>query len=146
MRIFLGLSVFLVGCSKGEVSPSPASLVWGEVNFQDARPADGYEPQELSLQNTGKKALDLQVEGFDEFHLSLGAHLIAESPPTLPTLEPGSAVVITVAVWDYDIDAGERDSEVSGAFQVSAGALREPVSIPWTFTPVRDFGDDTGVP
>jgi hypothetical protein len=50
-----------------------------------------------------------------------------------------------VAVWGYDLEAGERDTEVSGILEFVADGLREPAVLDWSFTPVRNIGGDSGL-
>jgi len=137
----LALALLLGACTPNELTVTPQRIAWEEIDFQQARPDGGYLPQEISVRNDGSRALDVEIVGFDEEHLLLGALLASEEPPTLPTLEPGSQHVLTVAVWDYL--AGERDSLVEGAFDLVAPGVKEPVTIEWSFTPVREIVVDT---
>ena len=143
-HLWLALPVLATACTGGEITLEPPFLTWGEVDFQELRPDEGYFPQEVELRNTGSRALDIRLEEVDELHLKVGALLATQSPPTLPTLQPDSAQVITVAVWDYDIEAGERDTEVTGHLRLAADGMREPALLEWSFTPIRDIVVDTG--
>ena len=136
--------LLLSACSGGEITLEPPRLAWGEVDFQEDLPEEGFLPQEVQLRNTGSRPLDIRLGEVDEVHLKVGAFFATENPPTLPTLDPGSTHVVTVAVWGYDMEGGERDTEVTGTLRFLADGLSEPAALEWSFTPVRDIVIDTG--
>lgn len=131
----------LLAC-RGEIEVTPTRIAWDEIDFMEPRPDLGYLPQQVTVENTGRRDLELVIAGFDADHLLLGAHLVDEDPPTLPALAPGSAHVLTVAVWAY-LD-GERDTRVEGSFRVTADGLGEDGVVEWSFVPVRNIPVDTG--
>ena len=141
MLLLLGA---LVACGGADLSVSPVSLDFGEVDFQQTRPDAGFDPLPVTITNNGKDPVDLVIENFDSTHLLLGAQLVVDDPPTLASLEEGQQAVLTVAVWDYDVAAGERDSLVKGSFDLNASNLKDPLVVSWSFTPIRNIGGDTG--
>ncbi|TVQ91319.1 MAG: hypothetical protein EA397_09665 [Deltaproteobacteria bacterium] len=135
MRSIWLLTLLLVGCGSGELAVSPAALDFGEVDFHQERPDEGYDALEVVLRNDGSRPLDLSIRSFDSERLQLGARF--EEEPSLPRLEPGSQQVITVGVWAYR--PGEWDQLVEGSFRIHGDQLRDPVAVPWSFTPVRNM-------
>lgn len=135
MRALTLASLCLIACGSAELAVSPSSLDWGEVDFQEERPGDGYAPFDVVLRNDGSRPLDLSVRSFDSDRLLLSARF--EEEPRLPRLEPGQQHVITVGVWAYL--PGEWDTLVEGEFRVTGDQLRDPVIVPWSFTPVRNM-------
>ena len=134
--------LLLSACSSGQLSVSPTNIAWGDVDFQQTLPTEGYDPQTITVVNEGSRDLDITVVGFDTDRLLLGALLVQEQPPVLGTLQPDQTVLLTASVVDY-LD-GERDTEVTGAFSLDADGLGEPVEITWSFTPIRNIIVDTG--
>lgn len=134
--------VLLCGCARGALALDPPELRWGEVDFQ-AEPLDcegGCDPMTATLRNEGSGELPLRLpDGYDGEHLCI-AGFDPEEPLELGVLAPGSSYVLEISVCGYL--AGERDAEVSGALRLDADG--EQVLWPWAFTPVRDFGEDTG--
>jgi hypothetical protein len=114
------------------------TLDWGEVDFQVEMPEEGYDPQVVTVTNSGTGGLDLTVV-YDEDHLCIQG--FESSPLTLPGLDEGSSYVLSVAVCGYQ--TGERDTEVTGQVRFRADGLYDE-EVDWSFVPVRDLGVDTG--
>lgn len=132
--------LFLAACGSDSLSVLPATLDWGEVDFQLDLPTEGYDAKELILRNDGKKPLEgLRLQGIDETRLILTALYVDGA---LPALDPEGSSVVKIGVGNYEL--GERDTEVTGSFQVTADGLKDPVAVSWSFTPVRNIGGDTG--
>ncbi len=134
--------LLLVACGGDPLVVTPTNIQWGEVDFQEDMPVDGYDAQQVILQNTGNKELQFRVTGFDESHLQLGAIWQDAGSYTLLPTAGGSSNVLSVGVIDYEL--GELTTEVSGSFSITADGLRDPVVVSWAFTPVRKFSGDTG--
>ena len=143
-RYIIGLVAILTGCGSNALSVEPGSLNWGEVDFEEVKPDEGYDQKSITLTNDGSKSLDISVLNFDDVRLILGAQLETPDPPVLRVIEPGSNAVITVAVWGYDIESGELTEEVTGSFYLDAKSLKDPVEVQWAFTPIRGGEIDTG--
>lgn len=136
MLLFLALA-----CGPAELTVSPTHIAWEEVDFQQARPDDGYGLEEVTLTNTGERTLELQVRGVDEEHVVVEGRWLDPTARTLYPLEPGLDEVLTVAVWDYV--PGERDAEVSGRLELVDADRGVSEAVDWTFTPVRRIEGDT---
>lgn len=137
------LLVAMAACGpKGELTVSPADIDWGEVDFQQELPAAGYDAQNIALVNQGEDELVVTVRAFDDERLLLGALLESEEPPTLTPIPAGQTVVVTVGVKGYA--EGERDTLVEGSFEFASEDLKDPVTVTWSFTPIRVIGGDTG--
>ena len=134
---FCALSV--AGCAPTAIEVTPTSLDFGEVDFQQEVPAGGFNPQAVTITNTGETVVAPSVTGFDDTRLVLDGLFESTDPPTVFPLDPGASVTVQVAVVGYDL--GERDTTVNGQFRVSADGA-EAVDVQWSFVPVRRF--DTG--
>lgn len=132
--------VLWLACGKApSVAADPTSIDWGPLDFQQELPAEGYDPRDLTVRNTGEQPIDVVVSDFDTERLVLSAVLAVDDPPTLPTLLPGSSTVVSVGVIGYA--PGERDTEVTGAFSFTAAGIDSPATVTWSFTPIRDLSD-----
>ena len=148
MRLMvLSLTVF-GACKQGALSLSPPELAWGEVDFQ-GEPLDctaddgGCDAMVVTLTNSGQGDLNLRLPyGYDGDHLCVEG-FDADAPLELGLLAPGSSYNLKISVCGYL--AGERDSEVSGALQIETDGEPSQTTWPWSFTPVRDFGEDTSI-
>lgn len=135
------LLLLLVGCGGGEAfEVRPSSLDFGEVDFQQSVPAEGYNALELELVNNSKRGLDLSFPDFPEDRLVLSALFSSDSPPTLAELAPGESHVVQIGVLAYEL--GERDTVVETALRVSASG--ESVRVAASYTPVRLIDGDSG--
>jgi hypothetical protein len=135
------VAAFVAACS-GELTVSPTSIAFGDVDFQRERPPAGYDARTLQIANQGDRRLDVVFEGFDAEHLLLAAPvLVAQAPPTLPPLAPGEVTQVTIGVWGYV--PGELTTELTGQIRVVADHARDPVVVDWSFTPVRNGDVDT---
>ena len=135
--------MLLISCSIGEISVNPSTLDFGEVDF-NAEPLDcdseegGCAPTTVTIRNEGDDTLTLTgsgwqpdylcIEGFESDTLDLGA------------LPAGAAFDLVIAVCGKDPG---YVIPLSGdlRFTPSSG---DAVTLVWSFTPVRDQGEDTG--
>jgi len=137
------LALFLLGCSGDRLYVSPTVMEWGEVDFQQEQPPEGYDAQILLIRNDRGGSLVVLLEDFDGLRLVLGApDLTSGDPPRLPALRAGESHVLTVGVGGYE--PGERDTLVSGEFTVTTENQRHAAEVQWSFTPVRNIPVDTG--
>jgi hypothetical protein len=135
------LGLLLIACTPPEVTPFPSSLDFGEVDFQETMPDDGYHAMELEITNTGDKDVSLEVIAFDFEHLCLQGYTTV--PATLSSLSQNSKFTLLISVCDYIVEAGERDNLLSGNIEIDYGADTS-LQIPWSFTPVLNIAGDTG--
>ena len=63
--------VLLLGCTKTEFEYSPQVIDWGEINFYDDMPENGYEEQNIVFRNNGEKQISLNVSGFNKEYFVL---------------------------------------------------------------------------
>ena len=139
MRWALLLTSSLIGCGSGEIVVTPATVSFGEIDFNEPRPDTGYNPTSVEIENVGGGTLDVVVRDVDEERILLGGQFVTTEPPTLQPLDNGSSIVITLGVWGYDL--GELDTVVSGTVRITADGLREDTIVGWSYTPVRS-GDE----
>lgn len=135
--------MLLIACSSGEISLSPSSLDFGEVDF-NAEPLDcdgeegGCSPTTVTVRNEGEDTLTVTGSGWDTDYLCIEG--FESDSLDLGALPAGSAFDLVIAVCGKDPGYG---SEITGSlrFTPSSG---EALTLPWSFTPVRDLQDDTG--
>ena len=133
--------VLFIACTVPEVTPFPSKLEFGEVDFQQSMPEEGYQATELEITNTGEKEVTLEVISFDFEHLCLEGY--TSVPATLSSLSASSKFTLLVSVCDYIEEAGERDDLLTGNIVIDYGG-EESLQIPWSFTPVLNIASDTG--
>jgi hypothetical protein len=135
-----------LACSpeEGVLVVDPPSVDWGEVDFQQPMPMEGYDQRAVNLINDGMQDLSIRIPGYDRVHLCLEGFEDQEGVIELPSLTPGSRYILLPAVCGYDVEAGEIGTTFHGHIQfVNDGA--DPVEmLEYDFTPVRHIGDDTG--
>ena len=140
----MSILLTLLACTsnQGSIIVEAGSLNWDTVDFQQEIPADGYQAKQVLVTNNSRLDLDVSINNFDTDHLILGALLIKIDPPTM-SLSAAEQIIITIGVGGY-LD-GERDTTVSGSFNFDAEQLLAPTYVDWSFIPVREFEDDTGL-
>lgn len=129
--------ILSTGCKAGDptsLSVTPTEMAWGEIDFQQDMPAEGYDEQAIMLTNEASEEVVVEVLDLDLDHLCSPG--IPETPLEVGTLGPGETLGFFVSVCDYSREEGERDTEQRGtmAFGSSAGGRAE---VPWSFTPVE---------
>ena len=134
------------GCGKdaGQLGVFPSALDYGEVDFLDEMPEEGYASTELRLTNSGEVPLALTLATLDLDHLC--APGFGSVPADLVELEPEESYSLFIGVCAYSAEGGERDSEVRGQIVIESDDLDGPVSVPWSFTPVLGLGDTGALP
>jgi hypothetical protein len=141
------LFTLLSACTpeEGVLVVDPPSVEWGEIDFQQPMPLEGYDQREVSLLNDGVRDLAIRIPGYDRVHLCLEGFEDQDGVIELPALTPGSRYILLPAVCGYDVEAGEIGTTFTGRIQlVNDGA--DPVEmLEYSFTPVRRIGDDTGM-
>lgn len=128
------LMLWLGACGSAEIEVQPSTIDWGEVDFAQPRPDDGYDAREVTLRNVGSRPLDVELRGVDRTRIVIGGRF--DDRDRLPTLEPDQSFILTVGVYAYV--PGEWTELVEGAFQVHAPQLRDSIPVEWSFTPVRN--------
>ncbi len=144
MTKLLPLCLLLSACASGVLSVDPNPLEFGEVDFNQDLPSEGYNAQPIYLQNDGDKELELTITGVDDKRVLLTGQFESESPFTLRAIGPGEYHNLTLGVIGYDVEGGERDTLVEGSFTIDAPTLKDPKKLTWSFTPIRVFdnGED----
>ena len=136
--------VLLLGCTKTEFEYSPQVIDWGEINFYDDMPENGYEEQNILFRNNGEKQISLNVSGFDKEYFCV----VRETENdfiNIEELNPNQIFEISVSVCNYIEESGERDTEISGTFQIFDSNKNKDVgSIDWSFTPIIQILGDSG--
>ena len=136
--------VLLLGCTKTEIEYSPTFIDWGEINFYNEMPENGYEPQNIVFRNMGKKQTSLSVSGFNKEYFCVVGEL-ENSFIDISELEPNQIFEISVSVCNYVEENGERDTKISGQFQIFDEIQYKNIgSIDWSFTPIIQIQGDSG--
>ena len=124
-----------------EIEVDPAIVDLGTVDFATEMPAEGYDPQPVSLNNVGKRDVMLAILDPDVVHLCIQGFSTLAPPYDLGLVPSGSAYTFEVAVCGTE--AGERDSEVTTEIVVGTDGDPSRISIPVTFIPTRTIDDGT---
>ncbi len=134
-----------VACApeEGLLTVEPPLHDWGEIDFQQTPPMNGFEQVQVDLINDGVKDLNIWIPSYDQERLCLEGYENDEGIIELPTLSPGSRAVLLVGVCGYLTGDtwSEVDTLVEGRIQlINDGA--DPVEMfEYSFTPVRNQGD-----
>ncbi len=133
----LAAGALSTGCKDGDpasLSVTPADIAWGEVDFQQDMPTEGYDERSINLTNGADEDVTVEVVELDLDHLCSPG--IPDTPFEIGTLTPGQTLSFFVSVCEYSREDGERDSEQTGtvAFSSSTGGRAETT---WSFTPVE---------
>lgn len=129
------LSFLIIACSSPEITPFPSTIDFGEVNFRETLPPEGYQVQDLQLKNTGTISAHLSLSTADDQRLCFDG--IETIPSQLSVLEPEATYTLRVGVCDYIEENGERDSELSGLLSFEVDGAPGP-EVPWSFIPVLE--------
>lgn len=132
------LTSFLLACSPemGNIKVAPTNIEWGDIDFVESVPPDGYMAVALSITNTDRPPVTIEIEGLDTNHLVLGA-VFDDGVNPIFTLETLEQAVLTIGVGNYD--DGERDTLIEGSFKLTSEQLLTPTTITWSFTPILDL-------
>lgn len=133
----LATGALSAGCQGGDpdsLSVDPADIAWGDIDFQQDMPTEGYAEQSINLTNDAEEDVTVEVLTLDLGHLCSPG--IPATPFEIGTLTPGQTLSFFVSVCEYSREDGERDVEQGGtiAFGSSTGGRAETT---WTFTPVE---------
>ncbi len=136
----------LAACDQeqGELSVYPQSVDFGTVNFMEEMPGEGYAQQSIDVMNVGLADLNVWLPSYDQVHMCLEGFEASEGTIELPTISPESRYILKLAVCGYDQYGGELESEIRGDIQLLNDGVDPLVELPYSFTPVRDQGSDTG--
>ena len=136
--------VLLLGCTKIDFEYSPQVIDWGEINFYDDMPENGYEEQNIVFRNIGKKQISLNVSGFNKEYFCVVGET-EDDFVNITELESNQIFEISVSVCNYIEENGERDTEISGTFQIFDQNKKQDIgSIEWSFTPIIQILGDSG--
>jgi hypothetical protein len=128
------LAIILFACNSGELTAFPSNISWGDIDFRNNPPEEGFDAQNIALTNTGTQNIDIELGLFDNIHLCLTG--LDGTPQSLGTLEPDQTYNLLVGVCDYIEEEGERDTEISGTIEIVHTGVESPEVITWSFTPV----------
>ena len=133
----LATGALSAGCKDGDrdtLSADPADIAWGELDFQQDMPTEGYDEQSIDLTNDAEEDVIVEVLELDLDHLCSPG--IPDTPFEIGTLTPGQTLSFFVSVCEYSSEGGERDVEQTGTivFGSSTGGRAETT---WSFTPVE---------
>ena len=140
--IILPLCLAFSACASGSLSINPNPRGFGEVDFNESLPPEGYAAQEVYLQNDGNQPLTITLYNVDEKRVLVSGQFEGGSGYALPTLEPGQYHTLTIGVIGYDVESGERDTLVQQAITVDAPSLKEPSALIYSYTPIRVFDNE----
>tara|TARA_B100000925_G_C21780567_1_gene376039 strand:- start:50 stop:466 length:417 start_codon:yes stop_codon:yes gene_type:complete len=136
--------VLLLGCTKIDFEYSPKVIDWGEINFYDEMPENGYKEQNILFRNIGKKQISLNVSGFNKEYFCVVGETESDFV-NITELESNQIFEISVSVCNYIEENGERDTDISGTFQITDQAKNNDIgSIDWSFTPTIQILGDSG--
>jgi hypothetical protein len=149
MNRALLLCPLLAACApdEGVLVLEPATIEWGEIDFQDTPPLYGFDQRQVDLVNEGSVDLEIRVLGYDRERLCLEGYEQEDGSFDLPTLSPGSRAVLLVGVCGYLTGDtwSEIGSEVRGRIQLMNDGADPVEMLEYSFTPVRNQGGDTGL-
>ena len=145
MRWLIGLPL-LVGCGGGEapvvIELTPATLAFGEVDFVEAMPDEGYGAQYVEIRNVGEENLDITIPGFDGDRICLEGFDDPDQTINLPTLSSQQLYALKIGICGYL--PGELTSEVTGTIRLDNDSQQGSVELVYTYTPVTNIPIDTG--
>lgn len=144
--MLLSLLPLLAACAgkEGVLTLEPAFIDWGEVNFHENMPLEGYDQRDVKLTNNGEADLNVSIPGYDREHLCMIGFEDQDGLIELPPLSPGSYYELWLTVCNYDPEAGEMGSTFDGRIQLVNDGDDPVEMLEYTFTLVRDQDGDTG--
>lgn len=135
--------ILLLACARPYViEVSPAVVDFGVVDFAVEMPEDGYPPEPVTITNKGEDVvLGLALASYDVERVCVQGTPSGDLPIPLGDVGPGSFYLLNIAVCG--LVAGDLDEEVRT--EVVLTTLGDPPSltIPVTWTPVRDTTTET---
>ena len=95
----LSLLPLLAACADKEavLTVEPAAIDWGEINFHEVMPLEGYDQRSIDLVNTGQRVLNIRIPGFDRVHLCLAGFDTTAGLIELPPLAPASRYALLLS-------------------------------------------------
>jgi hypothetical protein len=135
----------LLGCGgdeSGSIHLIPDTLSFGEVDFVEVMPAEGYGAQYVEIHNVGDARLNITIPGFDGDRICLEGFEDPEKTIELPELASGQLYALKVGICGYQ--AGELTSEVTDSITLNTDGNPATSQIVYTYTPVTNISIDTG--
>jgi hypothetical protein len=130
------LLLWIAACAPDvELSVTPASLDFGDVDFAVEMPEEGYDPLEVSVTNIDKDDHEVWIVADDPDHLCVQGFPDARAPYLLGTVPDGASYDLSIAVCAYD--PGDRDSEYAATVAFATETDSEPVAVDVVFVPIR---------
>ena len=122
----------ILACSSSEIIAFPSKLDFGEINFIDSPPPEGFNAQDVELKNVGSSDALISLVSADNTRLCLDG--IQEVPLELGTLASDESYFLRVGVCDYIEENSERDSEINGTLSFEVDG-QDGLEVPWSFIP-----------
>jgi len=97
-------------------------------------PEEGYDAQNIALNNTGTTVLDITLQSYDDIYLCLDG--LEPGTQSLGSLEPEQTYSLLIGACNYEEQNGERDTELTGSISITHTGINSPLEIPWSFTPI----------
>lgn len=145
MRWLIGLPLF-AACGGGEVPVvielAPETLTFGEVDFVETMPDEGYGAQYVEIRNIGEDKLNITIPGYDGDRICLEGFEDPDATITLPTLASQQLYALKIGICGYE--PGELTTEVSDTLRLDSDSEQGTVELVYTYTPVTDIPIDTG--
>jgi hypothetical protein len=129
------------------VSVEPVSVDFGTVDFKEwptDMPSEGYGSTSVMLTNDGDDTVNLTLISADFERLCLLGISESMVPYSWPDLATGKTLILPIGVCSYSAEEGDRDTLVEGEILIRSTTHEGDLTIPWSFTPTIDMGDDTG--
>jgi hypothetical protein len=123
--------VLVIACKESTLNALPTEVSWGEIDFIQTPPDEGFEVQNITIKNTGETTVSAEIVSFNFDFLCLSG--FTTTPADIGELEPDSEFILSVGVCGYAVEEGTGNL-TTGSIDVDYD--KETLSIPWSFTPV----------
>ncbi len=145
--------ILLGACASGSESftISPEPVAFGEIDFAQRRPEEGFNPIAVTLTNTGESDVPLRLAAFDDSGICVEGYSHDLLPAVLGTVAPGSPFVLTLSICGCVQGGCEEGVEASTEVTISTDGsdfVQEypdgapgAFTIPITYTPVWNYPD-----
>ena len=125
--------LFLLACTSVELSFSPSSLDFGDVDFSGEMPEGGYASETVTVTNVNGPTVALTLPEYDTDRLCLAGFDDREYPVELGDLDEAGTYLFEVGVCAYL--PGEETTTVATDLVVKADGTA--FTLPITFTAIR---------
>lgn len=129
------VSLLLACADPVNVSGSPASLDYGEVDFTAEVPDGGFASLDWTVTNVGDADVTLTLPAYDDERLCVDGFDVDTLPQALPAMSAGGAYVFHVGICGYV--AGEEGGDVQTELTVQTDTTPASLTVPITYTAIR---------